>query len=101
MKKRKILVCGATGFMGKNAVERFAQNPNYEITGTYFNSSPGHPKNVEMVKANLTNKKDVEWVVKGKDILIQMAATTSGVRDIINKPYFHVTDNIISNSLIY
>ncbi len=101
MNKKKILICGVTGFIGRNATEKFAQNPNYKVTGTYFNSSPWHSKNVEMVKADLTQREDVERVVKGKDILIQMAATTSGVRDIINKPYFHVTDNIITNSLIF
>ena len=34
------------------------------------------------------------------DIVLQFAATTSGANDIINRPYIHVTDNAVMNSLI-
>jgi nucleoside-diphosphate-sugar epimerase len=35
------------------------------------------------------------------DIIIQAAATTSGVKDIVSRPYVHVTDNVIMNALIF
>ena len=35
------------------------------------------------------------------DVIIQAAASTSGVRDIINSPHIHVTDNVIMNSLLF
>tara|TARA_B100000900_G_scaffold244986_1_gene208313 strand:- start:2228 stop:2977 length:750 start_codon:yes stop_codon:yes gene_type:complete len=35
------------------------------------------------------------------DIIIQCAATTSGSKDIVSKPYIHVTDNAIINSFIF
>ena len=34
------------------------------------------------------------------DIVLQAAATTSGAKDIVSKPYIHVTDNAIMNSYI-
>jgi GDP-L-fucose synthase len=98
--KTKVLICGATGFIGRNISERFAKNPNYEVTGTYFKSPPVKIKNLEMIHADLTNKMDVEKVVKGKDILIQAAAITSGSKDIVSKPYIHITDNAVMNSLL-
>lgn len=100
MKKKKIIVCGATGFIGRNIAERLAKNDNYEVYGTYFNSqSLDHP-GIRMIRADLTDKKDVESAVKGMDLVIQAAATTSGAKDILSRPYYHVTDNALMNSLI-
>ena len=33
-------------------------------------------------------------------MVLQFAATTSGANDIVNRPYIHVTDNAVMNSLI-
>ncbi len=99
-KKKKLLVCGATGFIGRNIAEHFANKGEYEVYGTYFNSEPYDNPKIEMIQADLTDKKDVEKVVKGKDIIVQAAAVTSGSKDIVTKPYIHVTDNAVMNSLI-
>ena len=34
------------------------------------------------------------------DVVIQAAANTSGAKDIVEKPYLHVTDNAVMNSLL-
>ncbi len=101
MAKRKLLICGATGFIGKNLAQYFAQNPDFEVFGTYLKSKPLADLKIKMIKADLTNKEDVDRVVKGMDVIIQAAATTSGARDIIERPYYHVTDNAVMNSLIF
>ncbi len=99
-KKKKVLICGATGFIGRNMAEFFANREDFEVFGTYFNSKPLDNSRIKMVEIDLTNKNDVDKAVKGMDIIIQAAATTSGAKDIIEKPYYHVTDNAIMNSLI-
>ncbi|MEW6679491.1 MAG: NAD-dependent epimerase/dehydratase family protein [bacterium] len=101
MSKKKLLICGATGFIGRNIAEAFAENDDFEIYGTYLNSKPLNNPKIKMVKKNLTNKKDVESVIKGMDIIIQAAATTSGAKEIVTKPYYHVTDNAVMNALIF
>ena len=98
--KKKILVCGATGFIGRNMAEHFAKLPDFEVYGTYWQTEPLENPNIRMVEADLTNKGDVARVVEGKDIIIQAAATTSGAKDIVEKPYYHVTDNALMNSLL-
>jgi len=100
MNKTKILICGATGFIGRNVAEKLSERKDFEVTGTYFKSEPLENKNIYMVYANLLNPEDVKKVVFRKDIIIQDAATTSGSRDIVTKPYIHVTDNAIMNSLL-
>lgn len=99
--KKKILVCGATGFIGRNIAETFAKNDEFEVYGTYLHSKPFSNPKIKMIKADLTNKEDVNSVINGMDVIIQSAATTSGAKDIVTKPYYHVTDNAIMNSLIF
>jgi nucleoside-diphosphate-sugar epimerase len=101
MVKKKILVCGATGFIGRNIAESFANRNDFQIYGTYLRSMPLKNSKINMIRADLTNKDDVNRIIRGMDIIIQAAATTSGAKDIITKPYYHVTDNAIMNSLIF
>jgi nucleoside-diphosphate-sugar epimerase len=99
--KKKLLICGATGFIGRNMAEYFAENSNYDVYGTYYESPPLDHKGITMIYADLTKTSDVERVMEGVDIIIQAAATTSGAMDIVTKPYHHVTDNAVMNSLIF
>lgn len=99
--KKKILICGSTGFIGRNIAEAFAENNSFEVYGTYLKSKPLKNPKIKMTKADLTDKNDVNNAIKGMDIVIQTAATTSGAKDIINKPYYHVTDNTIMNALVF
>jgi GDP-L-fucose synthase len=98
---KSILICGATGFIGRNLLEFYYTQNKYKIRATYFNSTPleGYD-NVEWVHCDLRDPIQVKNILNGIDIILQFAATTSGAKDIINKPYIHVTDNIVMNSLL-
>jgi len=99
MKKNKILILGASGFIGKNMAMYFSKNENFNVMGTYLNNKI-NIKNVKMIKCNLTNRNETDRVIKGSDIIIQAAATTSGAKDILEKPYIHVNENAIINSMV-
>jgi len=96
-----LLICGATGFIGRNLVEYFSKQGEHKIRAVHFNrpSIDGY-ENVEWVKANLKNEDEVKKVLDGIDIVLQFAATTSGAKDILTRPFIHVTDNAVMNSLI-
>lgn len=96
--KRKVLVCGATGFIGRNLAEKLSKR--YEVIGVYNRKKP-YKSNFRWIKADLTKKDDVDRVTKNVDVIIQAAATTSGAKDIVTKPYIHTTDNAVMNSLIF
>ncbi|MDC0335507.1 NAD-dependent epimerase/dehydratase family protein [Pseudodesulfovibrio sp.] len=99
-KKQKALVCGSTGFIGRNMATALADCGQYDVYGTHFKRDAIDHPGVTSIHADLTRAKDVDKAVKGMDIIIQAAATTSGAGDIITRPYIHTTDNAVMNSLI-
>lgn len=97
---KKILICGGTGFIGRNLVEYYSNRKDYTIYAVWHDCSPFEIENVTWLQGDLLNGVDVDRLVAGMDIIIQAAATTSGAKDIINRPYIHVTDNAVMNSLL-
>lgn len=95
----KILICGATGFMGRNLFEHFLKNPENQVYGTSFSRNTYH-ENIYTV--NLKNEGEINVLFNTirPDIVIQAAAITTGVKDEKERPYIHITDNVVMNSLI-
>lgn len=101
MDKKRVLICGASGFIGRNIAEELSKDGRYTVTGTYLSSEPFNNPNINLVKIDLRDAVQVGRIVKDQDIIIQAAATTSGAKDIIARPYIHVTDNALINSLLF
>ncbi len=99
MTKRKVLICGASGFIGRNLFESLSQRDDLEVYGTYRTKKFSNDSH--LMEVDLTKKDEVSKIVPGFDILIQAAAVTSGAKDVIERPYIHVTDNLIMNALLY
>jgi len=99
---KKVLVCGATGFMGRNISEYFEKLDGFEVYATGLKRKLENWPSDRFFKVDLTNREQVKNLFESEqfDIVIQAAATTSGSKDIIEKPYLHVTDNAVMNSLI-
>ncbi len=98
--KKKVLLCGATGFIGRNILERLYAEKEYDIIGTYYKSKPIENYDIQWQKVDLRNQQEISTLMENINIVMQFAATTSGAKDIIAKPYIHVTDNAVINSLI-
>ena len=85
---KKILICGSTGFIGKNVTLGLSKNKNYQIHAVRFNRRAyDTPKNVIWHRADLRNPNAVNKLTKNMDIVVQCAATTSGSKDIVSKPF--------------
>ena len=97
---KKILICGATGFIGRNLTDHFAALSGYEVHAVWHKRTPFENDNVTWVQGDLRKIEDVERLVEKMDIIVQAASTTSGSKDIVNRPYLHVTDNAVMNSLL-
>lgn len=101
MSKQKILICGATGFIGRNLVEWFRRRPSFDVLALYHRRPPYACPNVTWVRADLRRAEELAPLLEGVDIIVQAAATTSGSKDITSRPYIHVTDNAVMNSLLF
>ena len=99
---KKLLICGATGFIGRNLAEYFEKLDEYEVYATGFTRNLDNWPPERFIKVDLTNKKEVNRLFEENkfDIVLQAAASTSGSKDILERPYIHVTDNALMNSLI-
>ena len=99
--KQKVLICGATGFIGRNLVEQLSQRTDFDVHAVRFQRQEYHCDNVTWHHADLRKPEDIERVIQGVDIIIQAAATTSGSKDIVTRPFIHVTDNAVMNSYLF
>ena len=95
IKKSKIMILGATGFIGKNIALYFSKK--FKIKATYNKKVPFENKNIEWIKCDLKSKKQINNLFDNIDIVINAAAVTSGVKDIIDRPHIHVNDNALMN----
>ena len=97
----KIIICGATGFIGRNLLEHFNKNGN-ELIAIYNRKKPlpTSSRNIKWVKADLRVPGALKEYLCDTDVLLQFAATTSGSKDIVERPYIHVTDNAVINSYL-
>ena len=102
--KKKILICGATGFIGRNLVENFMKKDNFDVRAVW--NKPNdltdfYNDDIEWVNADLTKMEDVKRVMEDVNIVLHYAAFTTNIKDGIENPQLFVTDNVIMNSLIF
>ncbi|HVA14967.1 MAG TPA: NAD-dependent epimerase/dehydratase family protein [Stellaceae bacterium] len=100
MAARKILICGATGFIGRNLTQHFAARGDCELHAVRLTRAEYACPGVTWHRVDLRQSEGVENLLKGFDVVIQAAATTSGAKDILTRPYIHTTDNAVMNSLL-
>ncbi|MGD1805088.1 NAD-dependent epimerase/dehydratase family protein [Dapis sp. BLCC M126] len=94
------MICGATGFIGRNFTESFALKHKYEVHAVWHQRPPFELDNVTWYQGDLRNPQDVERLVAGMDVIIQAAGTTYGSKYTVNQTYVHITDRPVMNSLL-
>lgn len=96
--KKKILICGTSGFIGKNIFETLSKRDDINVWGADI-VRPLKP-NPRLILADLRDKEWVKTVVGDKDIVIHAAAVTAGADAVKSNPERYVADNIIMNTNI-
>jgi nucleoside-diphosphate-sugar epimerase len=71
----KILVTGATGFIGKNLVTRLVEE-SHEVTALVRRTSDvrGIPREIRLVEGDLLDFSSLEMAVEGAEVIIHLAA---------------------------
>tara|TARA_R110002020_G_scaffold46539_24_gene132437 strand:- start:10833 stop:11795 length:963 start_codon:yes stop_codon:yes gene_type:complete len=102
--KKKMLICGADGLIGYNALNHFKDE--YDILAVIFNRyepKRGVVDGVEYIAGDLRDEDFVKSIFENNnlDVVLQCAATTTGSKDVMERPYVHVTDNVVMNAWIF
>ncbi len=101
--KKRVLVCGASGFLGKNIFEHLSRRNDLEVRGTYLLNRYNRvdTNNPRFSKVNLTKEEEVYKAIQDIDVVVQMAASSTGAKDVKERPYIQVTPNAVANSWIF
>lgn len=103
--RKKVLLCGATGFVGRNILERLLERSGVALHALRHRTDPPaaliRDRRIRWLRGDLRRAETARCAVRGMDVVIQAAATTTGCKDTVQRPYHHVTDNAVMNSLLF
>jgi len=104
MDKIKILITGATGFVGSRLTERLALGSDYEGRAAFQRyTGPGLARiarlPVELIRADLLDRKSLEQASKGCDIIVHLAYGNAGSEEIKRKITIAGTENLLKAAL--
>ncbi len=100
MTKKKVLIYGASGFIGRNLFEGLSENKDLDVYGTYLANKElnADPPRSHLWRADLTDRYTARRLTEGFDIVINAAAVTDGSGAIAKNPAGYVADNMLINS---
>lgn len=99
--KKRILVCGAGGFLGKNIFDALSRRDDFDVYGTYLTNGYGRLTPGErLFQVDLIKKENVVCLFRTMDfdVVIQTAANSSSSKDDVERPEIHVTPNVAINN---
>ena len=98
--KKKMLICGADGFIGKNALDFFKDE--YEILAVVFQLTPKRDKveGVDYISGDLRDESFVKSLFKDNhfDVVLQCAASTTGSKDVVERFEAFVLGHELANA---
>ncbi|HET8865576.1 MAG TPA: NAD-dependent epimerase/dehydratase family protein [Gracilimonas sp.] len=101
LKGKKVLVTGATGFLGSRLAELLADKEKSVVTGIGRNlERVAHlrEKGIDLKKVDILNTEDIEKVVTGQDYVFHSAAIIDGDHDAGQKVNVDATKALVETS---
>ncbi len=97
---KKVLVAGATGFLGSSIVKVLLKR-GAMVRGTHYSRQPSYQgTNLEWQYANFEDSADCIEACDGMDYVFMCSANTAGAAVMATTPLVHVTPNVVMNARI-
>lgn len=107
--KKKVLICGVSGFVGFNTLQNLSKREDWGVWGTYLSNRyhrlalGRYPEFADdhFLRADLTDQNQVNNILdRGFDVVIQAAAYSSGAKETKTKPWAQATPSNVINSWV-
>ncbi len=96
--KKKILITGASGFVGQALCERLSLD--FKVTGIYHKNRPDSPGMFDVAQIDLTDSNSTEEICKNykPDVVIHCAAIAhQKIGSVDRATYFHINSQVTEN----
>jgi nucleoside-diphosphate-sugar epimerase len=97
----RVVVLGATGFIGRNVAEAFAADPRYAVAAVRHRRPAWEHPRVGWIEVDLTEEAHVARALADADIVVHAAAATAGAAANVADPLALVVDNQVMNARIF
>ncbi len=97
----RVVVLGATGFIGRNVAEALARDPAYEVVAVRHVRPAYETPGISWIEADLTDERDVARALDGAGIVVHAAAATAGAGANIGDPLSMIVDNQVMNGRVF
>lgn len=97
----RVVVLGATGFVGRNVALHLAEDPALHVVAVRNTRAAWDHPRIEWRQADLTREADVMRALDGAEMVVHAAAATAGAAAHLADPLSMVVDNQVMNARIF
>ena len=95
MREKRVLVCGASGFIGRNIFERLLSDERLSVFGIYLKHCFSDSE--RLLRVDLTDYQETLRITKEFDCIVHAAAITAGFLAVRQNPAAYLAPNDLMN----
>lgn len=100
--QKKVLITGATGFVGSHLVSYLSSKKDYSLFGTFFSKNDTNNKDVVLKRVDLTNKEEASSFINSlkPDLVFHLAGISAASESFENPQKVIVTNSLVQLNIL-